>query len=58
LSYEKELKAVEQNRDFLIDTLRRMIQVNTSNPPGMNYDNLADVTEILKELGEANSKDL
>ena len=52
MDYENVLAEVEKNRDFLLDTLRRMIQVNTSNPPGMNYDKLADVTEpILKSFG-------
>lgn len=52
MDYEKTLAEVEKNRDFLINTLRHMVQVNTSNPPGMNYDKLADVTEpILKSFG-------
>ena len=52
MDYSKNLAAIDENRDFLVSTLRRMIQVNTSNPPGLNYDKLADVTEpILKSFG-------
>lgn len=49
---EKAFREIEKNRDFLTQTLSRMVQINTSNPPGMNYDKLADVTEpILKSFG-------
>jgi succinyl-diaminopimelate desuccinylase len=52
LEYEKAFSEIEKNREFLIDTLRRMVRVNTSNPPGLNYDKLADVTEtIFKSFG-------
>jgi succinyl-diaminopimelate desuccinylase len=52
LEYEKAFAEIEKNRDYLTGTLCRMVQVNTSNPPGLNYDKLADVTEpIFKSFG-------
>lgn len=52
MEYEKAFAEIEKNRDYLTGTLCRMVQVNTSNPPGLNYDKLADVTEpIFKSFG-------
>ncbi len=52
MDVNKALDAVEKNQDFLTTTLRRMVKVDTTNPPGLNYDKLADVTEpILKSFG-------
>lgn len=52
MDVKKSIEAVEQSKDFLINTLRQMVAVDTTNPPGLNYDKLADVTEpILKSFG-------
>jgi succinyl-diaminopimelate desuccinylase len=52
MGYQEAFARIEKNQEFLIDTLRRMVRVNTSNPPGLNYDRLADVTEpIFKSFG-------
>ncbi|MFC1937001.1 M20 family metallopeptidase [Chloroflexota bacterium] len=37
--------AVEKNREYLIETLRQIVAVDTSVPPGLNYGRLADVVE-------------
>ncbi len=45
MSYQDAFKKVEENEDYLIDTLRKLIAVNTSVPPGENYEELIDVVE-------------
>ena len=36
---------VEQNEDYIVDVMRRVIAVDTCVPPGLNYDKLIDQVE-------------
>jgi succinyl-diaminopimelate desuccinylase len=45
MDYAKAFQAVEANRDYIVNTLRRLIQIDTSVPPGLNYDKIADALE-------------
>jgi len=52
VGHQKALSAIDQNRDFLLDTLRRLVSVNTVVPPGANYDKICDIMEpIYKSFG-------
>jgi succinyl-diaminopimelate desuccinylase len=52
MDYQKALSAIDQNQDYLLDTLRRLVSVNTAVPPGANYDKLCDVMEpIYRSFG-------
>ncbi len=52
MDYQKPLSAIDQNLDFLLDTLHRLVSVNTTVPPGANYDKICDVMEpIYKSFG-------
>lgn len=43
---QKELFAIiERNAEFLVETLRNLVKVDTSVPPGWNYDRLVDILE-------------
>lgn len=45
MDYKEAFAAVEANRDYIVDMLRKLVQVDTSVPPGRNYDKLVDVVE-------------
>jgi len=52
LDHQKIFAEIEKNQDFLLDTLRSMLKINTVNPPGLNYDKMADLLEpIYESLG-------
>lgn len=52
VDYQKALSAIDQNQDYLLNTLSRLVSVNTAVPPGVNYDKLCDVMEpIYKSFG-------
>ncbi len=36
---------IEGNQEFLVETLRNLIRVDTSVPPGLNYERLVDIIE-------------
>lgn len=45
MKHEELQSAVERNEEFLVKTLRNLIKVDTSVPPGLNYGHLVDVIE-------------
>jgi succinyl-diaminopimelate desuccinylase len=45
MGYEKAFESVEANRDYIVDTLRKLVQIDTSVPPGKNYDKLVAAVE-------------
>jgi succinyl-diaminopimelate desuccinylase len=45
MNYQKAFEAVEKNRDYIVETLRRLVQINTTVPPGHNYDTFAAALE-------------
>jgi len=45
MRYEDAFEKVEETEEYLIDTLRELIAVDTSVPPGENYERLIDVVE-------------
>ncbi len=45
MDYQKAFEAVETNRDYIVETLRKLIRIDTSVPPGRNYDKIADALE-------------
>ena len=45
MSYQDAFKKVEETEEYLIDTLRKLIAVDTSVPPGESYEQLIDVVE-------------
>ena len=45
MDYTEAFERVEANRDYIVDILRKLIQVDTSVPPGRNYDKLVAVLE-------------
>ena len=42
---ESAFKSVEENEAYIVDVLRRVIAIDTSVPPGQNYDRLIDEVE-------------
>ena len=45
MNYDDIFRAVESNQDYMIDIMQRIIAVDTTIPPGNNYDKLLDVVE-------------
>lgn len=45
MDFEKIFKEIEASNDYTVDILRQMISVDTSVPPGNNYDKMADTLE-------------
>ncbi|RJP15285.1 MAG: M20/M25/M40 family metallo-hydrolase [Candidatus Abyssobacteria bacterium SURF_5] len=45
MDYTKAFEAVEKNRNYIVETLRKLVQIDTSVPPGLNYDKIADALE-------------
>ena len=45
MNYNDMFTAVERNQGYIIDILQRIIAVDTTIPPGNNYDKLIDVVE-------------
>jgi succinyl-diaminopimelate desuccinylase len=43
--HEDAFKKVEETEEYLIDTLQKLIAVDTTVPPGENYDRLIDIVE-------------
>jgi len=45
MDHAKAFEAVEANRDYIVETLRKIIRIDTSVPPGRNYDKLVAALE-------------
>ena len=45
MSHQELFSKIEQNEDYVIDILKQIIAIDTSVPPGKNYDKLIDVVE-------------
>jgi succinyl-diaminopimelate desuccinylase len=45
MEYKEAFEAVEKNRDYIVETLRKLVRIDTSVPPGLNYDKIADAVE-------------
>ncbi len=45
MNYDDAFERVEANRDYIVDTLRTLVQIDTSVPPGKNYDKLVAALE-------------
>jgi succinyl-diaminopimelate desuccinylase len=45
MSHTELFSKIEENRDYVIDVLKKIIAVDTTVPPGKNYDRLIDVVE-------------
>ena len=45
MDIQAAFERVERDRDYLIDILQKIIQVDTTVPPGINYGRLIDVVE-------------
>lgn len=46
MDFTEAFLRVEQERDYLIDCLRKIIGVDTSIPPGENYGELVNILEV------------
>jgi succinyl-diaminopimelate desuccinylase len=52
MEYDKAFETVDANRDYIVEMLRTLVQIDTSVPPGRNYDHLvAAVEPDLKKFG-------
>lgn len=45
MPYEEAFRKVEESEDYIVDMLRRIVAVDTSVPPGENYEQLIDIVE-------------
>ena len=45
MDYNEAFEHVEANRDYIVETLRKLIRIDTSIPPGKNYDKLVAAVE-------------
>ncbi|MEW6266490.1 MAG: M20/M25/M40 family metallo-hydrolase [Thermodesulfobacteriota bacterium] len=45
MDYREAFARVDQERDYIVDLLRRVVAVDTTVPPGQNYTQLLDVVE-------------
>ncbi len=45
MDYKRAFLAVEENRDYIVQTLRKLVAIDTSVPPGLNYDTFASALE-------------
>jgi succinyl-diaminopimelate desuccinylase len=45
MDHSEAFERVEASRDYIVDMLRRLIQIDTSIPPGKNYDKLVATLE-------------
>ncbi len=45
MGYKKAFEHVDANRDYIVETLRKIVRIDTSVPPGRNYDALAAALE-------------
>ncbi len=46
---------IESHRDDMIDYLRRMVNIDTQTPPGLNYDVICELGASAMEIGYVNS---
>ena len=45
MDYNEAFERVEANRDYIVEMLRKLIRIDTSIPPGRNYDKLVAALE-------------
>ena len=45
MSYQEAFSAVEKNEEYIVELLRKLIAVDTSVPPGENYEKLIEILE-------------
>jgi succinyl-diaminopimelate desuccinylase len=45
MDYKEAFSQVEKNEDYITDILQKIIRVDTSVPPGENYEKLVDIVE-------------
>lgn len=45
MDYKRAFEHVEANRDYIVETLRKLVRIDTSVPPGRNYDTLVAALE-------------
>ena len=45
MDYKEAFEHVEANRDYIVETLRKLVRIDTSVPPGRNYDKLVAALE-------------
>ncbi|UCD56951.1 MAG: ArgE/DapE family deacylase [Candidatus Hydrogenedentota bacterium] len=45
MDYKEAFEGVEATRDYIVETLRKLVQIDTSVPPGKNYDKLVAALE-------------
>ena len=45
MDMKKAMARIEGLQDYLVDMLSKIIAVDTSVPPGLNYDKLIDIVE-------------
>jgi len=45
MDHKEAFECVEANRDYIVDMLRKLVQIDTSVPPGRNYDKLVATLE-------------
>lgn len=45
MDHNEAFKRVEANKDYIVDMLRKLVQIDTSVPPGKNYDKLVATLE-------------
>ena len=45
MDHNKAFESVDANRDYIVETLRKLVQIDTSVPPGKNYDKLVAAVE-------------
>jgi succinyl-diaminopimelate desuccinylase len=45
MDYQRAFESVEANRDYVVETLRKLVGIDTTVPPGRNYDKLVAALE-------------
>jgi len=45
MDHKEAFECVEANRDYIVEMLRKLVQIDTSVPPGRNYDKLVAALE-------------
>ncbi|RJP67325.1 MAG: M20 family peptidase [Candidatus Abyssobacteria bacterium SURF_17] len=45
MDYKRAFECVEANRDYIVETLRKIVRIDTSVPPGRNYGKLVAALE-------------
>ena len=57
MSYQDAFAAVEKNEEYIVELLRKLIAVDTSVPPGENYETLIELLEPeFKKFGFENER--